>query len=365
LKQKNKTGIIIKDIDAAIVKFPIQKKSPLGNGKYLEHVTCLIITVYTQEGLEGFGYTHGFGEEGGKLLALIQHHIIPAAVGQDTRTVTALLLAQSFANPQTLANFAISAIDIACWDITAKSHHLPLIQLLEYKQPSLQVYGSGGWLGFSHDELLQECKWYYDRGVKAYKFKIGGPQDAERINLLRNSMPADCILMVDANEKSDLTRICAILPILQQNNIIWIEEPLPRDAIDGMAMLAKQISIPIAAGENLYYMDQFSNLCRKKAAYFIQPDIGRCGGITQFLEIAKLVQNAGLALCSHLMMEISASVLPACMAGKWLEHMILFPEEIFVYPFELKQGQYVSSNPAAVGTGVYFTKEALAKYKIL
>ncbi len=359
----------IKNVEATLLQLPLAQPLYLKQQQRTQLI-YLAITVHTHQGIDGFGFCHGFLSPDFKvehlkvLLELTQQQLIPAIIDKNIDAVPAILLRQACANVSTQATFAISAIDIACWDIKAKHQNKSLSALLG-KQTEVQLYGSGGWVDFSDQQLLTECESYYAQGVKAYKFKVGGQRDHERIQLLRQHMPDDFTLMVDANEKLSPAQALELSAVLKAQHILWLEEPLPRDQITASAALAKQSEVALAGGENLFYLNQFAEFCQQHAGTYLQPDVGRCCGITGFLNIAKLTEQYHLTLCTHLMTEISANVLPACKTGKWLEYMLLLPADLFVHPFSIQQGRYISSAPDAIGTGVYFKPEVFEKYKLV
>jgi L-alanine-DL-glutamate epimerase-like enolase superfamily enzyme len=150
--------------------------------------------------------------------------------------------------------------------------------------------------------------------------------------------------------------------MLADHGVGWFEEPVLADSTDDLAEVAASSPVPIAAGENVYFRWGFREICDRRAATYLQPDVGRCGGITEFIKIAHLADSYNLALSSHLWHELSISLVGAGPSGFMVEYAELIPPDALTRPFEVTDGHI--SVPDVPGHGVEVTSEALRRFGI-
>jgi L-alanine-DL-glutamate epimerase-like enolase superfamily enzyme len=224
------------------------------------------------------------------------------------------------------------------------------------------VYGSGGWHTLSDEELLEECQGFASQGITAYKFKIGTSRDEERIGLLRREMGDGFTLYSDANQGYNVREAVEASAMLASFGVEWIEEPVLADTVDDLAEVAEKSLVPVATGENIYTRWGFREVCERRAAAYLQPDVGRLGGITEFRKVAVLADAFNLSLSSHLAHEISVSLVGASPAGFKAEYMEFFPEGTFTQSFQASDG--VVRVPDVPGHGMEFTAEAMTRFGV-
>ena len=148
---------------------------------------------------------------------------------------------------------------------------------------------------------------------------------------------------------------------LRDFEVKWFKEPVLSDCPWELEAVASNSKVPIAAGENVYFRWGFEDLCQRKAALYLQPDIGRCGGVTEWIRIAELADNYELQLTSHLLHEISVSHISPFACGFAVEYMNFFKDNPYTEDFAVKNGKI--QIPSAPGHGVHFSKEAKQKYQ--
>lgn len=204
-----------------------------------------------------------------------------------------------------IAFCALSAIDIALWDLKAKHLNLPLFELLGACVESVPVYGSGGWTNQTADELLAEMTEYATRGFGAVKMKVGKNfgkaerDDVRRVEEVRAAIGDTVDLYVDANNAYQPKQAVRIASQLQPYRVGWFEEPVIADDIDGLAAVTRASPIPVATGEHEYTKFGFRELLSRHAADIVQPDVGRVGGITEWMKIAHLAQAFNVQIAPH------------------------------------------------------------------
>ena len=219
---------------------------------------------------------------------------------------------------------------------------------------------SGGFLHTPLDQLLVNAAASRERGIGGIKLKVGQPDgalDLQRVAAVRRHLGDGMPLMVDANQQWDrptAQRMCRALEPLQ---LVWIEEPL--DAYDhaGHAALAAAFDTPIATGEMLTSAGEHAELVRHGAADILMPDAPRVGGITPFLQVVALAEQAGLQLAPHFAMELHVHLAAACAREPWVEHFEWL-EPLFEERIAIDQGRM--QVPTRPGLGLTLSDQARA-----
>lgn len=358
--------LTITSVEATPVALPLTKPIASALGLY-ESMPGAVVTVRTSEGIDGFGFNLGLGGSAGRAVATyVTDELAPLAVGQDALSPDAVWHRMWAPNKARMRGgigvWGLSAVDIAVWDVVAKAAGLPLHTLLGGYRRSVLAYGSGGWLSLSDDELVAECEQMASLGIGSYKFKIGSPRDEERTALLRRAMGDDFLLLADGNQSFDVRRAIEVSHMLAGYGVGWLEEPVVADSIDDLADVAAGSAIPVATGENEYFRWGFREICERRAAAYLQPDIARCGGVTEFRRIAALADSFGLSLTSHLWHELSISLVGAAPSGWAVEYTNLIDPALWTNEFTVTNGTIAV--PQVPGHGAYLVPDAIERYRI-
>ncbi len=356
----------IRAVETTALRFPVAAPITTALATYT-HVDATAVHVHTEGGTTGFGITAGLGGHASAAIKpYIDNELAPLIVGEDALRPEALWHRMWGPNkPRMRAGigvWALSAVDIACWDILGKTAGLPVHRLLGGFEEQVPAYGSGGWHSLDDEELVAECQRFAGLGIEAYKFKIGGPRDRSRTALLRAEMGDDFNLFADANQRFTVTEALETSRMLADYGVGWIEEPVLADSSEDLAAVAARSPLPVAAGENVYFGWGFREICDRRAAAYLQPDVGRCGGITEFAKIAHLAETYNLALSSHLWHELSISLVGASSSGFMVEYWELIPPDALTRAFPVVEGKIPV--PAVPGHGVELTAQALARFGV-
>lgn len=345
---------------------PIPLRRPISSalGTYTT-VECVAVDVHTEVGPSGFGFTMGLGGSWSSAVArYITDELAPAAVGMNALATEQLWHRMWSPNKARMRGglgvWALSAIDIAVWDVVGKVAGLPVHSLLGGFVHDVPVYGSGGWHDLDDRELVAECEAFASQGITAYKYKIGSVRDRERTALLRRAMGDDFVLLADANQGYDVRGALEASAMLAEYGVAWIEEPVLADSVDDLADVAARSAVPTAAGENAYFSWGFREICERRAASFLQPDVARCGGITEFRRVSALADSYRLALSSHLWHELSISLVGAVSSGWAAEYTELLPPDLFTESFVVENGTIAV--PDVPGHGVAFDEAAIERW---
>ncbi len=336
------------------------------------------VIIHTDAGLKGYGYcgTHAHLGSDRLITDAIVNLFGPLLIGEDPRQ-TQHLFNKLDRHPNNIwigragvTQMALSAIDIAVWDLKAKAAEQPLWQLLGGSpDKTIIAYNTDcGWLNRDIDQLVDDCRHMIEmEGFPAVKMKIGKPdpnEDLKRIEAVRRAIGDEAKLMVDANGKWHLADAIQFGRRFSAFDITWFEEPLWHDDVNNHARLADKIDTPIALGELLYNIDAFRHFIEAGAVHYVQPDVMRIGGITPWLQIADLVASHRLPLVPHHGDMMQAQI-HLCIAHRacWMLEFIPWTLDYFVEPARVEAGRFVT--PHLPGAGTTLTDQALAAYNQL
>ncbi|KQZ23307.1 mandelate racemase/muconate lactonizing enzyme family protein [Microbacterium sp. Root553] len=297
-------------------------------GAEVTSVGIVATHVVRSDGAQGWGFAWTPQIGASAVQALLERDIAPAAVGRSAAPGEVwqdLWEHLHEAGGGGVTTIALAGLDLALWDAEARSAGTTVSGLIGRRRERVRAYGSGVNLHYPLDELLAQVQRWVDAGFDAVKIKVGRPdlaEDLERVAAVREVLGPDRALMIDANQRWDLTAATTAIEALSRHDLTWVEEPLRADDLAGHTELARRIDVPLAVGENLHTVHRVDDFLRAGAAQIVQPNIVRVGGITPFLRIAELAASHGATLHPHLLPELSgqlALTLPDTGAELWVE----------------------------------------------
>jgi L-alanine-DL-glutamate epimerase-like enolase superfamily enzyme len=318
------------EIEAISVRaFTVPTEAPESDGTLEWHSTTLVLVEISAAGERGLGFTYA-----NKATAkVIEDHLIPALLGSDVWSIEACWqrgwhVVRNLGSAGVCA-MAISAVDIALWDLKARILQVPLVVLLGAARDRVPVYGSGGFTSYSLGELREQLSGWVDAGIAAVKMKVGrDPEaDAERVRSAREAIGDNTGLFVDANGAYSRQTARLLAGTFEAAGVSWFEEPVPSDDLEGLCWLRTvcPAGMEIAAGEYGYTNRYFQRMCEADAVDVLQADATRCGGITGFLRAAALADAFGLPLSSHCAPSVHAHV--GCAAPR-VRHLEYFHDHV-------------------------------------
>jgi L-alanine-DL-glutamate epimerase-like enolase superfamily enzyme len=202
-----------------------------------------------------------------------------------------------------LSATAISAVDIALWDLKARLLNIPLVTLFGPVRGSVPVYGSGGFTSYSEKQLENQVAAWVSQGIRQVKMKIGrdAVADIGRVHAARAAIGSDAELFVDANGAYGRKQALQQAERFAGENVTWFEEPVSSDDLRGLRLLRDRApaGMDIAAGEYGYDSGYFRQMLAAGAVDVLQADATRCGGITGFLQAAALCEAHHIPLSAH------------------------------------------------------------------
>lgn len=201
-----------------------------------------------------------------------------------------------------LQKWAIGILNVAMWDAWAKTLQQPIWKLFGQTADRVPVYGSGGWLSYSDEELLEEVTGYKKRGFTAVKVKVGSPElerDIERLHKVREAVGPQLKIMMDANQGMSLPNAIALSTLAAKIGIHWFEEPVGHTDYAAYQLLRQKTGIALAMGEREYDMEPLKELIARNALDLWQPDLIRIGGVEAWRESAMLAHAYHLPVLPH------------------------------------------------------------------
>jgi L-alanine-DL-glutamate epimerase-like enolase superfamily enzyme len=258
---------------------------------------------------------------------------------------------------------ALSALDIALWDLKARRANLPLFRLLRTFDARVPCYAGGIDLDLSVEALLKQTDDNLAKGFRAIKMKVGRPDlasDVARVRAMRDHLGDGFPLMADANMKWTVDQSIRAARAFRDSNLTWLEEPTIPDDIAGHARIVREGGVPIATGENLHTLHEFTQLISAGGVTFPEPDVTNCGGITVFMKVAHLAEAFNLPLTSHGAHDLTVHLLAAVPNRSYLEVHGFGLDRFIEQPIVITEGNAQAPDDRP-GHGVAFDWAALEK----
>jgi L-alanine-DL-glutamate epimerase-like enolase superfamily enzyme len=288
-------------VAASAYEIPTDK--PEADGTLRWNSTTLVVAEVNAGGQTGLGYTYADRS----IVELIAGTLSGTVEGGDALDVTAAWTAMHRITRNLgrdgLCATAISAVDVALWDLKAKLLGVPLAMLLGRARDAVPIYGSGGFTSYSDDELrAQLAGWVEQEGCNFVKMKVGTEpaRDPHRVEVARRAI-GDQALFVDANGAYARKEALELAQAFADQGVSWFEEPVSSDDLPGLRLLRDRAPpvMEIAAGEYGYDPDYFLRMLGAGAVDVLQADATRCGGVSGFLQAAALCEPHHVDLSAH------------------------------------------------------------------
>lgn len=330
----------------------------------ITHFELVTVRVRDADGAEGLGYTYTPGTAGAAIPVLVERYLKPLLLGQDADLIEALWQkmwwAIHYGGRGGSASFAVSAVDIALWDLAARRQGKPLWRLLGGYDRRVPCYAGGIDLQFPIDKLLRQADDFKKLGFRAIKMKVGRDrlsEDVERVRSMRAHLGTDFPLMADANMRWGVDQAIRAARAFADYQLVWLEEPTIPDDVAGHARIVREGGAPIAAGENLHTLYEFKQLITAGGVTYPEPDVSNCGGVTVFMKVAHLAEAFNLPVTSHGAHDLTVHLLAAAPNRSYLEVHGFGLQRFMEEPMRIEDGFAIA--PERPGHGVALDWKAL------
>lgn len=310
---------------------PLPHDEPLADGPTTPGSKNFVaLKLGTDQGVEGIGFTF-FGGSLDKALLSAVESLASLTIGEDPLRIEAIihkLRASSPGGPGGILTLALSAVDIALWDIKGKVHNQPVGKLAGGHRNRINTYASGALMRhFPLTHLEKAAALLKERGFRQMKTQLALPGDTnqvrevEHIRVIREAVGYEIDLMCDINQRWDVRQAISIGKQVDPYRLFWLEDVTTCDDYDGIARVADALDTPIAGGEYLYGIAPFRQMLEARSVDIVMIDVLRAGGITQWLKIAGMAEAFNLPVVSHLAPEIHVHLVSAIPNGLTVEYM--------------------------------------------
>lgn len=312
---------VITGVDTAAYRLPTER--PESDGTLTWDATTVVLARVHAGDATGLGYTYAHQAAA----VLVDGVLAPVVSGREAFDVGARWADMSAAlrnvGRRGLGFYALSAVDVALWDLKATLLDVPLVTLLGARRDTVPVYGSGGFTSSPLPALREQLGAWAADGMPAVKMKVGRDPGADpaRVTAAREAIGDDVALYVDANGAYTRKQALERSRAFAADGVGWHEEPVSSEDLAGLRLVRDRApdGMDIAAGEYATTRAEFRDLVEAGAVDCLQADVTRCGGVTGFLEAAALADAHGLDVSTHTAPHVSAVAAAAAPAVRHVE----------------------------------------------
>jgi L-alanine-DL-glutamate epimerase-like enolase superfamily enzyme len=353
------------EVTVSVYKVPTDR--PESDGTFAWDATTIVVAEVSAGGVTGLGYTYGPAAAGG----LIHDMLAPLLADRDPLDVpgawAAMVAAVRNVGPWGLAMYAVSAVDVALWDLKARLLDTSLVSLLGRTRATVDVYGSGGFCSYDDATLSEQLGGWAAQGIPRVKMKVGRDpaDDPRRVGVARAAVGDSVELMVDANGACDTASAVRLAHAFADHAVAWFEEPVSSDDIAGLRLVRERMPAGMAVAAGEYATDAFGLRALVEAVDVLQADVTRCGGISGFLQADALCVAHARPLSAHCAPALAVHAMAAAQRGRHIEYFhdhtriegmlfdgVLSPERGALRP-----------DPGAPGHGLTFKRADAERYR--
>ncbi|HUJ26507.1 MAG TPA: enolase C-terminal domain-like protein [Myxococcales bacterium] len=282
-----------------VAAYCVPTEAPESDGTAQWSKTTVVVVQLEERGERGLGYTYADAGAARIVRDVIAREIEEVSALDTRRVYQRASAAVRNHGREGLCAMAISAVDVACWDLKCRLIGVPLAKLLGMVRPDVAGYGSGGFTGETPQRLQDQLGRWADEGFCCVKMKVGRDplRDMERVQAARNAIGRGVELMVDANGAYQRKQALAFARAFAEHGVTWFEEPVVRTDLEGLRLLRDHCAMEISGGEYCWRSHDFLELV--PVLDVVQADATRCGGITGFLQAHELLDAHELPMSSH------------------------------------------------------------------
>jgi len=353
--------------------FSVPTREPEADGTLAWDATTVVVVRARSGATTGLGWTYADASAARVVTGLLEHVV----VGRDAMDVPgandAMARAVRNVGRPGVAACAISAVDIALWDLKARLLDVSLVGLLGRVSESVPVYGSGGFTTYDEATTRRQLEgWLAEQGVRAVKIKIGEswgadvPRDLSRVALAREVVGDDVEVFVDANGGYTCGQAIRVEHEMRDVGVTWFEEPVSSDDLPGLALVRAGSLADVAAGEYGWTLGYFERMLAAGAVDCLQADVTRCGGLTVWLQVAAVAAAHHTDVSAHCAPQLSVH---GAVAVANVRHLEWFADHVRLEPMlfdgvlEPTAGR-LRPDTGRAGHGMVLRDQDVAQYRV-
>ena len=361
----------IKRLDVSVYRIPTDRPEADGTISW-DSTTMVLVEATADSGEHGLGYSYASAAAG----ELIGESLAPAIAGLPAENVgevwgKMVRTVRNLGRPG-VASTAISAVDIALWDLKARAAGVPLFKLLGPYREEVPIYGSGGFTTYTDKELAEQLTGWVREGMRWVKMKIGTdwgtkPEvDLARVKTASNAIAGNAQLFVDANGAYTVKQAIDLAERFAEMGVTYFEEPVSSDQLAQLAFVRQHVPMAVAAGEYGYDPWYFRDVLVAGAVDIMQADATRCLGITGWLQAAALAHGFAMPFSAHTAPSVHAQ---AGCAAPQLEHVEYFHDHVRIEHMlfdgaPLPENGFLRPDPTRPGLGLEFKRQDAEKWRM-
>ncbi len=355
--------------ELAVSAYEIPTDEPESDGTLEWDSTTLVLVEASGGGQTGLGFTYADASAA----RLIESKLADVVKGHDVLSPQSAWAEMNHTlrnlGQQALSAMAISAVDIALWDLKAKLLGVALADLLGRFHTRVPVYGSGGFTSYSNEKLAEQLSGWVEQDIQRVKMKVGRDAKADpgRVRAARQAIGDGVELMVDANGAWQRKEALRCMELFSGDfGVTYVEEPVSSDDLEGLTLLRDHgpAGVSVAAGEYGWDLPYFKRMV--DCVDIQQADVTRCGGITGLLRVDALCKARSIPFSAHCAPAVSAH---ACCAMETLVHLEYFHDHVriesMLFDGTLSPADgYLQPDPSRPGLGLELKRDAAEEYAL-
>jgi L-alanine-DL-glutamate epimerase-like enolase superfamily enzyme len=359
--------LTIKDLRITLLTVPYVEQ-PAFQAGYNKPRDILVCEIETAAGHVGLGYQLYLREGMRTTRSAIKEMHERQVIGRDATEVEGIwrdLYKSSLADGRGGAPvLALSAIDVALWDIVGQAAGLPLHRLWGHVQPKIKAYGSGVWRGMTREGMIEKALRFKSEGFSAIKMQIGhnwgDREDVENVRQVRSAIGDDIDIMVDANMAYTADHAILMGKKIQEYGVYWLEEPVVPDDFEGYFRIANALDTRVVGGESHFTRFDLKPFFQNPVCPILQPDVIR-GGLTELRKIATIADTFGLKIAPHLYPELMIHLMASIPNPEIIEDMGLLSD---IWVDWAKPVNGIITAPEAPGHGLKIKPEIMQDFQV-
>ncbi|HEX7076392.1 MAG TPA: mandelate racemase/muconate lactonizing enzyme family protein [Hyphomicrobiaceae bacterium] len=362
------TDTTIAALKTTLLRIPWAGEPPANGIMPPTHRELLVLEISTRGGITGMAYLQPLAGGLETIDACLKELIAPKVLGRDATEVEGiwqtLWTSTYWVGRAGISVFALSAVDIALWDIVGKRAGLPLYRLWGKCRDDVPAYGSGCWRGLGRDGMIARAKHFTGMGMQAIKMQVAHirpwREDVANVRAMREALGPDIEIMIDVNMGWSADTAIQAGRYFDDLDVYWLEEPVVCEDFEGYQRVAAALKTRVVGGESHFTRYDLRPFFTRPSTPILQPDPMR-GGLTELRKIAAVAETWGIAIAPHLFHELNVHLLASIPNASWLEYMD-WNDDLWIEPAIPVDGKL--RPPERPGHGLAFKPEVLTEHRV-